>query len=103
MQVCLKVLVNIYLIYKTDIKTCFDHSIMIRGRQCDTDSQETDSVLQTVKRQTVCYRQSRDRQCATDSQEADSVLQTVKRQTVCYRQSRDRQCVTDSQEADSVL
>ena len=83
MQVCLKVLVNIYLIYKTDIKTCFDHSIMI-------------SVM-TVKRQTVCYRQSRDRQsrgrqCATDSQEedsvldsqeTDSVLQTVKRQTVC--------------------
>ena len=69
MQVCLKVLVNIYLIYKTDIKTCFDHSIMI-------------SVM-TVKRQTVCYRQSRDRQCATDSQEADSVLQTVKRKTVC--------------------
>jgi len=59
--------------------------------------------VMTVKRQTVCYRQSRGRQCVTDSQEADSVLQTVKRQTVCYRQSRDRQCVTDSQEADSVL
>ena len=69
MQVCLKVLVNIYLIYKTDIKTCFDHSIMIN--------------VMTVKRQTVCYRQLRDRQCATDSQEADSVLQTVKRKTVC--------------------